>query len=366
MKSIALFLGSFSTNGVARITMTLAEAFVEMGYSIDFVVSHNDGPIKKEVPKGCKVFEIGSSRPRDIVKGIGKYLKAEKPDGMIVPSWPNTASAIIAKMLYMPSLKLIVSEHSHFREAPELSKKDRFLLKYFSRWIYKMSSQVIAVSEGTKQGLNEVTGLSMSNIQVIYNPLRAMPPSDFLAEEHELSTWWNKSKKILAVGRLEKAKDFKTLIKAFSNVVNKEDAKLIILGEGSCKDELQELIDELKLSDRVRLPGFTSNLYPYYKNADLFVLSSYNEGFGNVIIEAMSVGTPVVSTDCLSGPAEILENGKWGKLVKVGSNEELSSAIVNSLKESHDEKELIGRANEFLPKFIAEKYLNLLFKERRK
>lgn len=365
MKKIVLFTSSFSTNGVSRNRITLAKAFLEMGYRVDFVVSHDEGPIKDEVPKECNIFELGSTRPTEMIPALGKYLRAERPDAMIAASWPNTASAIIAKMLYMPPLRLVVSEHSHFRDAPEMSKKDKFLLKYFSRFIYRRATKVVAVSEGTKEGVSEVTGLEMKNIEVVYNPLRPMPTSDYLIEDSKLESWWGTSKKLLAVGRLAEAKDYSTLLKAISILASKEDVKLIILGEGGCRNALEKLIGELDLSDRVQLPGFRSDIFPFYDNADLFVLSSYNEGFGNVILEALSVGTPVVSTDCLSGPAEILENGRWGKLTKVGSPEDLAEKMLSSLREEHDKAKLIKRSADFSPHSIAQKYLDILFDNKR-
>lgn len=361
MNKIALFTSFFSTNGVSINRITLAKEFLRMGYQVDFVVSHNTDASKNTVPQECNIFELGTMRPRDMVPLIGKYLRAERPDAMIAASWPNTAAAILAKSIYMRSLRLVVSEHSHFREAPEMSKKDRFILKYFSRWLYMLATKVIAVSEGTKKGVSEVTGLNLKEIKVIYNPLRPMPATEFLAEDHELADWWGTSRTLLAVGRLEAAKDYTTLLKAFSIVASREDAKLIILGEGGCRNALEDLIKELELSNVVRLPGFRSEIFPFYNGADLFVLSSYNEGFGNVILEALSVGVPVVSTDCLSGPAEILGDGTWGKLAKVGSPVDLADKMLSALNEDHDKKKLIERSQFFSPPRIAQEYINTLF-----
>lgn len=361
MKKIALFIGFFSTNGVSINRITLAREFLRMGYQVDFVVCQNTGASKDSVPQECNIFELGSTRPRNMVSLIGKYLQSERPDGMIVASWPFTAVAIVAKSLYMRSLCLVVSEHSHFREAPEMTKKDRFILKYFSRWIYKMATKVVAVSEGTKEGLSEVTGLNLKEIKVIYNPLRTMPSSKFLAEDRELADWWRTSRKLLAVGRLEKAKDFATLLKAFALVASKDNSKLIILGEGGSRNRLQVLIDDLDLSDKVRLPGFRLSTFPFYNEAELFILSSYNEGFGNVVLEALSFGVPVVSTDCLSGPAEILGDGKWGRLAKVGSPEDLAEKMLLTLNECHDKNELIERSRFFSPPRIAQEYIDTLF-----
>lgn len=361
MKKIALFTSSFSTNGVSINRITLAEEFLRMGYNVDFVVSHNTGASKLYVPKECNIVELGSTRPRGMILMLGKYLRRERPEAMIAASWPNTVSAIIAKTIYMRSLRLIVSEHSHFKDAPEMSKKDKFILKYLSRWLYRLATKVVAVSEGTKEGISAVTRLNLKEIKVIYNPLRSMATTDFLSEDQELARWWGTSKRLLAVGRLEKAKDYATLLRAFSIVASNSDVKLIILGEGGYRSLLQESIDDLELSNIVRLPGFRISIFPFYNEADLFVLSSYNEGFANVVLESLSVGVPVVSTDCLSGPAEILGNGTWGKLAKVGSPEDLAEKMLAALSEDHDKEKLIERSRFFSAPRIAQEYINVLF-----
>lgn len=365
MKKIALFTSSFSTNGVSRNRITLAKAFLEMGYAVDFVVSHDNGPIKNHVPQECNIFELGSTSPRKMIPALGKYLRSEHPDAMIAASWPNTASAIIAKVIYMPFLRLVVSEHADLRDAPEMTKKDKYILKYFSYWLYKLATKVVVVSESTKKVMSNDTGLNLKEINVIYNPSQPMHVTEFLAEDHALVEWWGSSKKLLAVGRLVKIKDYTTLLKAFSLISSKEDVKLIILGEGSYRNTLQELIKDLGLSEKVRLPGFRSDIFPFYKNADLFILSSRSEGFGNVIVEALSTGTPVVSTNC-GGPAEILGNGTWGKLTKVGSPEDLAANICSSLSEEHDKNKLIARSKDFSPASIAQEYIDILFEKELK
>jgi glycosyltransferase involved in cell wall biosynthesis len=139
---------------------------------------------------------------------------------------------------------------------------------------------------------------------------------------------------ILGVGRLTVQKDFPTLIRAFARVRQKRNARLLILGEGELRSELNALVAELGLQADVALPGFVENPFVFMRHASLFVLSSAWEGFGNVLVEAMACGMPVVSTDCPSGPAEILQNGKWGRLVPVGDVQALSEALLATLEES--------------------------------
>jgi len=138
---------------------------------------------------------------------------------------------------------------------------------------------------------------------------------------------------ILSVGRLTAAKDFATLIRAFSIVVKHVPSRLVILGEGELRLELETLVRDLGLQDVILLPGFVNNCYPYMKECDLFVVSSAWEGLSMVLIEAMACGAPVVSTDCDSGPREILEGGSWGRLVPVGDHEAMAEAMKKTLIE---------------------------------
>ena len=164
---------------------------------------------------------------------------------------------------------------------------------------------------------------------------------------------------ILGVGRLTQAKDFPTLIRAFALVRKKHPARLMILGEGEERSKLETLVQELGLEKEVSLPGFVDNPYKYMKRAAVFVLSSKWEGFGNVLVEAMALGTPVVSTNCPSGPAEILENGRWGRLVPVGDVYALAEAIIETLDEEHH-PDVANRAKDFAVELAVEKYINVL------
>lgn len=360
MNKIAFFTSSFSTNGVTTVVLTLAKEFLDLGYKVDFVVCVNEGVLKEEVPKECNVYELGAVRQRRMIYLLGKYLKEKAPDGMIAASWPNTAVAIMAKLLYKRDLSLIVSEHSHFREEPGLTDKDRLILRYLGKWLYRGANKVVAVSKGVRNGIAEATSFNPEAIEVVYNPLRTMPTSDFSEKDKDIAQWWSKSEKIIAMGRLAKIKDFETLLRAVSIISKYRNVKLLILGEGSERQKLEVLVSELGIASHVRLPGFRKDLYPFYRQADLFVLSSYNEGMANVIIEALSFGVPVVSTDC-GGPSEILENGKWGLLAKVGSADDLAEKMIESLTSEHDSTLLMGRSKYFSARVIANNYLNILF-----
>ena len=164
---------------------------------------------------------------------------------------------------------------------------------------------------------------------------------------------------VLGVGRLEQQKDFPTLIHAFAKVRQMQTAKLVILGSGREEKKLLSLVDELKLNEDVAMLGFVDNPYAYMAKSAVFVLSSAWEGFGNVIVEAMAVGTPVVSTNCPNGPEEILDNGKYGELVSVGDSQAMAEAILRVLL-----GEIKSVDSDWLEQFkletVAQKYLDVL------
>ena len=360
-KKIALFTSSFGTNGVSRVRITLAREFLNMGFGVDFVVRHAMGPLKEECPPECKIVELGVDRPRHLVIKLVQYMHKERPDGMIVASWPNTISALIARLVYRRSLPLIVSEHFDFRHDPEMTPRDLWLLRHAAAHFYRTATKVVAVSAGVKESLIEVTGIEAEQISVIHNPFRPDTNTVRQSGDDEILHWWGTSRKLLSLGRLEKTKGYDILLKALAVVRESVDAKLLIMGEGRQRKELQELIISLGLQDAVRMPGFRNEVYPFFKAADLFVLSSYNEGVANVLVEALSQGVPIVSTNCKSGPEEILAGGRYGQLCEVGSVESLATEILRSLKQDHDTASLRQRATEFSPILIASQYVNLLF-----
>ncbi len=170
--------------------------------------------------------------------------------------------------------------------------------------------------------------------------------------------WGNEcDNRILSVGSLKPEKDHMMLIEAFSLIPDSMNAKLIILGDGPLKSDLREFITKKGLNNKITLAGFQHNPYPWYNGADVFVLSSKWEGFGNVIVEALECGTPVVSTNCPCGPAEILNNGAYGKLVSMGNPAKLTKAIIESLEETHNSDVLMDRAKKFSLEEISKQYL---------
>lgn len=225
--------------------------------------------------------------------------------------------------------------------------------------LYKKAHKITAVSSGAADELATLIKVPLKKIQVIYNPvlLDRIVKSSLEQPEHP---WFSENIPIfIAMGRLVEQKDYPTLIRAFAIVSEKMQARLIILGEGHLRKELEKQIREYNLEDKISLPGQVNNPWSYMKGARLFIFSSSTEGFGCALVEAMACGIPVISTDCPSGPREILEGGKWGKLVPVGDCRALAHGILEECEKS-EKRDITERAQAFDLEIILDEYLKAL------
>jgi glycosyltransferase involved in cell wall biosynthesis len=231
---------------------------------------------------------------------------------------------------------------------------------------YPLADVVSAVSQGVLDDLSEISSRAVRNGHVIYNPV----VSDELMEasRQEVSHPWFEEESnvpvLLGVGRMDPQKNFVLLVRAFAKLNHHCEARLVILGDGNERGKLKALVRELGVEDKVDFIGFKDNPYKYMANASLFVLSSNFEGLPTVLIEALACGCPVVSTDCPSGPHEILEGGKWGRLVPVGDEEALAEAMQEALSEPHDPDRLRQRAMDFTADRVVDDYLDVFFPSR--
>lgn len=272
------------------------------------------------------------------------------------------AAAILGRALSGTKTPVILSEHN----ARSLVFGDLDLprhrpLVWATRYAYRFAERIIAVSHGVAERLVAAAGVEEHRIAMIHNPCWTADMVH-LAAKPVRSPWaLNEGPPIiLAAGRLENQKDFATLISAFAMVLKKRPARLLILGEGSLREKLQAQIEAAGLSTHVLLAGFQDNPFAFMSKASVFVLSSVHEGFGNVLVEAMAVGTPVVSTDCPSGPSEILDGGRYGPLVPVGDAPALAVAIASVLDNPTRADVLQRRAKDFSLDAAADAYMRVL------
>ena len=368
MRKLAIVIYRLGTHGPSLIRLKILTELLRRGYKVDLVMNTLDGDQSHMIPRGCNIFTLGADRPLNFVKELGGYLKNERPDGVIASSWPYSAASILAVRLYAPKIKIIVSEHADFRtnleKSGEFTSKDKFLIKYFSRYVYQLATKVVGVSQGVVDGLCSVTGLAKNKTVVIHNPLRAIGVDPFSLEREVTlrdQFWIPGSIKLLAIGRLVPEKNYDLMIEAFRYMDEKSTLRLIVIGEGALHTKIQRKIDCYGLQEHILLVGKVSNVDQFYSKADAFLMSSSSEGFGNVIVEALSFGLPVVSTDCLSGPAEILQNGEYGILAPVDDPEGFASGIKQVLSTKWDTESLIMRSRDFSVQKATDQYISALF-----
>ncbi|QOR84160.1 glycosyltransferase [Geobacillus stearothermophilus] len=361
-KHIALFLPSLRGGGAERVMVNLAKAFAKNNFQVDLVLAKAEGPYLSQISSDIRIVDLNASRVALSLFPLAKYLRKNKPFALISALNHANIIAILAAEISLTKTKIIVTEHNTLsRTLLHPANVRTKLMPFFMKLFYPMADHVIAVSNGVADDLSKTLNFSRSKIKVIYNPV--VTDDLFEKADEEVDHRWFQDKQhpvILAVGRLTEQKDYPTLIKAFYHVRQQRKAKLVILGDGEKREELLNLIKDMGLEQDVDIIGFVQNPYAYMKRCSVFVLSSKWEGFGNVLVEAMACGTTVVSTDCPSGPREILEDGTYGMLVPVEDVEGLAGAVLKCLlKNDLDKDKLIARSNDFHVEKIAREYIDL-------
>nr|WP_306416259.1 MULTISPECIES: glycosyltransferase [unclassified Vibrio] len=313
------------------------------------------GVLLLDALKDFDVINLNVTSDIKFIFKLSSYINRSKPDAIIASMWGLTAFTAFSKLINRNKFKLLLIEHSSLvSQFKNASFKTRFWLKVSTFLAYRIADEVAGVSSGVCSDMKRVSHLNKLPT-TLYNPIPL-----FNIEDSSTPAIKYPSTTIIAAGRLIDAKDYPTLLRAISIVNEELDVTLIILGEGPLRAQLQSMVNDYNLEKAVHFKGFVNTPREYFANADLFVLSSKREGFGNVIVEALGCGTPVVATDCNYGPSEILSDGKFGKLVPVGDEKKLADAIICSLASEHEQNKLIERAKYFAPDVVVKRYLDVL------
>lgn len=332
--TIAIFLGSFGGGGIEGAFANLADGLIKNGLSVDLVLSQvvSEEHLKR-LPPSVRVVNLKAAKLSTSLPCLIRYLRKKQPIAMLSASHYANEIAVLAKRLSGVSTRVVICEQNQLSKKVANGTKLRHrLMPFLARNFYPKADAIVAISVGVANDLVQMTGIPKERIRVIYNPV--LTPEVLEKSKAPLDHPWFNSEEppvILGVGKLQAQKDFPTLIRAFAEVRKVQSARLMILGWGPDRPELEALIRDLGLEDDVELAGFQKNPYAYMAKSKMFVLSSAWEGLGNVLIEAMATGIPVVSTDCPSGPMEILNNGKYGYLTPVGDSKALAEAILSTL-----------------------------------
>jgi glycosyltransferase involved in cell wall biosynthesis len=359
---ISFFLPSLNGGGAERITLVLAEGMLNAGHSVDLVLMQPTGEFMKNIPTKVRLIDLKCPRLWTSTPSLMRYLRNEHPDVLIAAMPLANGIAVWARLLTQSATKIILTEHNSISLVFGDIDIPRYrILQLLIAPMYPLADAIIAVSKGVSNRLKSLPRVLAGKVHMVYNPAYT-PLIDALASEPLNDTWMNEKDipVILSVGRLVKQKDYPTLIHAIDLIRISRPVRLIILGEDQDRHLLESLISKLNLSDIIRLPGFVSNPWAWMSRASVFVLSSLHEGLPTVLIEAMACGTPVVSTDCPSGPAEILEDGKYGILVPVGDSEALADAILQTLDNPISANILKSRAKYFSESNSINGYLEVI------
>lgn len=358
-RDIAILLPNLQMGGAERLHVNLANDWVGRGLSVEFALMTDEGELRQALAPEIDVTDLGAARFRSLLLPLVRYLRRARPRVIVAAMWPLTSISVVAWRLAGARGRLVLSDHTMLSIWAKTDMRlPSWILRRSMQCTYPHASGIVAVSRGVKEDLCKLGRIKPSAVRVIYNPTAVGGPFRRGEPAERAGLWGSKStKNILSAGTLKREKDQATLLRAFALLPAEQNLRLVILGSGPLRGELEEMIESLGLAGRVLLPGFVSDPYPWYQTADVFVLSSRYEGFGNVLVEALECGVPVVSTDCPSGPAEILEAGRYGKLVPVGDPPALAAAMAASLNETHDTEALRRRARDFSVKRISDEYI---------
>lgn len=361
--SVAIYMHDLSGGGVERQSLIIAEEFRRHGADVTLVLHRRRGQLLDHVPAGLRTVDLNSSRTLMDVAGLVRFLRKEKPDILLSNVDLNNIAALLAKGLSFSETKVVICQHNSFSSG--FVAGENRLYRYIARSYRTLSpliSRAVAVSSGVARELATIAGLPSELVLTINNPVVG---PDFHARSQEIADhpWFHDfaGPVFVTAGRLVQQKDHESMIRAFAIHRRQSDSRMIILGIGPLRNMLSDLIDRLNLTDSVDLLGFRDNALPYFRQADAFLLSSRCEGFGNVIVEALGCGTPVISTDCDYGPSEILDKGRYGVLVEPQNPAAMAEAMnqVAALRERFPAEMLRQRAGEFSYAACASRYMTM-------
>ena len=339
----------------------LAKGLASRGVPTDLVLVRAEGEYFSQVPEDVRLIDLHSHRTAAGFPRLVRYLRYEQPTVMLSTLAHANVVALTSKLILRGRTRVVVRMENTFTEVFDNgSFKQRQTLRLL-KLLLPVADRIVGISHGVADDLREMIPAARHKILSIYSPV-VWPDHHEKAATPVEHPWFDAGNVpvILSAGRLTTVKDHATLVKAFAEVLNSRPARLVILGVGPERENLLDLAQRLEVAQHVDLAGFKSNPFAYMSKSKVFVLSSHYEGFGNVLPEAMACGTPVVSTDCRSGPREILEDGKWGRLVPVGDWRAMAEAIIDTLDNPTPSDQLIARASDFSADASIDRYLEVL------
>jgi len=363
MARIGIILYSLAGGGAERVSVNLSKEFIKLKHDVDFIVARNDGEFINEIPEQASLFHPAKkSNAKSWKRLIRQYTDTYAPYCLL--AMMEGAGILAIQATRRLKTKVYVVSHIHFSHHCKHSSrwKERLLMPIAAKWYLPKSDGIIGVSYGVTEDIRNSTRIPKEKTHTIYNPVLT---EDFFrkATEKTQHPWLAKERAwitIISAGRLNKQKNYTLLLNSIALVKEKLDIRLIILGQGEELPELKETAKSLKIEKIVDFLGFEENPYKYIAASDIFVLSSNWEGLPTVLIETLAIKTPIISTDCPSGPREILNHGEYGQLVSINNAEEISNAILLAPKKKIDHTKLSKHLDFFRSSNIAKQYLKTM------
>ncbi|EAR23076.1 glycosyltransferase [Nitrococcus mobilis] len=362
---LAVLLTDFGDGGVERMLVNIARGLTECNIRVDFLVKQANLPYLSTLPSRVRLIELQADREGGLLGALVAYLRTNAPEILLSAKSADDRLAVKARSAAGVATRVALRTGTNLSARLAVRGKNplrRWLERYRVRRLYTQADCVICVSHGVADDLARITGLARQAIHVPHNPVvtpellalaQASAPHPWLAEQRQWPV-------VLGAGGLRRQKNFPLLLRAFASLRRQRPCRLIILGEGRQRARLGRLAERLGITEDVSLPGFVDNPYAYMARAALFVLSSHWEGSPNVLTEAMAVGTPVVATDCPSGPREILDGGRYGELVDVDDPIALARAMDRTLTSPPSAERLRQAVRRYTLAHSSREYLDAL------
>lgn len=355
-KKIAIVIPTLGGGGAERVALASATDLAKRGHRVDLVLVQAKGELLPLVPTAVRIVDLKAHRLLAALRPLAVYLRQNRPDTLHAHMWPLTVIAILAHRLARSTARLIVSGHT-FLSRHVTGRWRSLQLRWTLRYLYPLADVRTTCSEAAADDLARLSGLGRDQFEVVYNPI--VRPQTIISTVEAEAAWRGPGQRVITVGSLKQVKNQALLLDAFARLKT-ADAQLMILGEGVLRPELERRAERLGIAGRVAMPGFALDPWPYLASAELFVLSSDYEGFPLVLAEAMHAGLKVVSTDCTSGPREILDHGRYGRLVPCGDVAALTAVIDAALAEPAQPKKMRDRATAVAGGAMIDRYYELL------
>jgi len=361
--SIAIYMHDLSGGGVERQNLALTQMFQSYGLDVTLLLHRMVGELVGIVPPGVRIIDLKSSRTLRDIFPIAQFLRNRRPDILLSNLDHNNIAAMLAKLVSCTRTKVVICQHNSLStQSYQEQNWSNQCVPFCYRLLHPVISHAVAVSDGVGKDLRRVAGIPQQKISVIHNPVIGEDFA-FRAKQPVRHPWLDdrKGPVFVTAGRLVPVKDFPTMLRALALHRQRRESRLLVLGEGPLRQDLERQAQDLGLADAVGFLGFQPNPLPFFRSADAFVLSSSSEGFGNVMVEAMGCGTPVIATDCDYGPAEILDEGRYGILVPPRDPHRLAAAMdeVDTLAARWPSDALQARAAAFTYGACADSYMSL-------